>query len=319
MTAHTTSSPGEATFSLSGRWLADTNRRNELTWIPIQDFQRMERCALADFNYSLYLPVSTWVGHVNSLYAVIVGTERDGPYLVVRDVLVTLSQLAHASEVSDPSTSNGDLWERLLEPRLPAARWQASARDWAAWPHASSMIPAHDGPDIHFTESGIFDSLSGADEENEQALIQAERAVGLLVDEEDIIVDGLDEFADEDEEEEFVEYDGASRFLPPLPQTRRAPQAANAAIQPISGVDQQRQTLPPIRLAVGNVWGAPSSAHEGFQSQHGINEPAAFQPGSLQYPFGRFERPEWRMREVPDQALHSRLPLAWYEQAFRSS
>ena len=184
---------------LAGKWLDDnsflTKSWTEVTQIPIKEIDRLERLCLRDYNHSLFIPVPSWVDHVNKLYGALIATDAlDNHSAIVVAKLDEMAAEARASELGDPRAPEHQVARRMSLEELPAAGEQAISRDWD-----------------NYALSYAIDSLDA----------EAERNVSLLVDDDDY--DGkeaffVDESMDnqlllEEDEEEYVEYDGARPFI----------------------------------------------------------------------------------------------------------
>jgi hypothetical protein len=169
----------------------------------------MERYALADFHFSLYLPTSAWADHVNNLFTSLL-------YKGIRDeaedlVLLSLDQMvtdARDLELADVTGRITPAHDRRLSEQLPAAGEQATSRDWGAFARTYAMNLI----------------ASGNDNEGVDELDEAEKDVQAVVEEE--------------EEDVFLDYDGAVPFLPSLSELRRS--ASNSSAQSIEEVFQWR-------------------------------------------------------------------------------
>ncbi|KAK8864212.1 hypothetical protein IAR55_001458 [Kwoniella newhampshirensis] len=195
---------------LAGKWLDDnsflTKSWCEVTTIPIKQIDRMERCALMDLHFSLFVPVSSWVDHVNKLYTALISKllsdEVDHIVIPFIDQMVTD---ARDTELEDPlSVSSSPNYERRLSAEeLPAAADQAISRDWGSFARPYVHVP---------NASAVWE---GRDAEVDVEMERAERSVDALVNDEDWEVE-------EEEEEEFLDYDGAKRWLPPVSELKRS-------------------------------------------------------------------------------------------------
>ncbi|WWD17490.1 hypothetical protein CI109_101931 [Kwoniella shandongensis] len=191
---------------LAGKWLDDnsflTKSWCEVTTIPVKQLDIMERCALHDLNFSLFVPVSSWVDHVNKLYTALISKvlpdEVDDIVIPFIDQMVTE---AREVELDDPqsASSSPNYDRRLSAEELPAAADQAISRDWGSFARTYAQVPTDHAP---------WDTR-GADIDVEME--RAERSVDALVNEEE-----------DEEEEEFLDYDGAKRWLPPVSELKRS-------------------------------------------------------------------------------------------------
>ncbi|WRT66159.1 uncharacterized protein IL334_003112 [Kwoniella shivajii] len=187
---------------LSGKWLDDnsflTKSWFEVTTIPIKQLDRMERIALADLNFSLHVPVSSWADHVNKHYtALICKPIADEVDLVVTPMIDDMVTEARDVELEDPQdiALPPPVERRLSSEELPAAADQAISRDWG-----------------DFARSYGISQWDTRDMEVDAELERAERSVDALVN---------DEYPEE-EDEEYLDYDGAKKWLPSISELERS-------------------------------------------------------------------------------------------------
>jgi hypothetical protein len=189
----------------------------------------MERYALADYHYSLFVPVSAWVDHVNNLYTSLLcrGRASDlGTEPLVLDSLDELVTAARDREMSYPvDLPSTELARRFSAYELPAAGDQAISRDWGTFARSYAMLEQRD-------EREAWNSAL------EHA--RAEREVHALVDEDE------DMEVEEEDEDEFVDYDGAKPWLPSMSEMRRS--ASNSSAQSFDSVTQWRAGVPHGKL-----------------------------------------------------------------------
>ncbi|WVF71667.1 hypothetical protein IAT40_006475 [Kwoniella sp. CBS 6097] len=202
---------------LAGKWLDDnsflTKSWCEVTTIPVKQLDRMERCALADLHFSLHVPVSSWVDHVNKLYAsLICKALPDDVDIVVTPIIDDMVTEAREVELNDPQEGSPVLsYDRRPSTEMvhPAAADQAISRDWGSfaryYAHGQNFSPL-------WNSQGI---------EVDVEMERAERSVDALVNDE-YRMDGEIEEDDEDDEEEFLDYDGAKRWLPSMSELKRS-------------------------------------------------------------------------------------------------
>ncbi|OCF42796.1 hypothetical protein I317_03398 [Kwoniella heveanensis CBS 569] len=202
---------------LAGKWLDDnsflTKSWCEVTTIPVVQLDKMERCALADLHYSLHVPVSSWVDHVNNLYAsLIYKALHDDVDLVITPIIDEMVTEAREVELNDPQQgSSAPSYERRPSAELihPAAADQAISRDWGSfaryYAHGQNSSPQWDGQGV----------------EVDVEMERAERSVDALVNDE-YRMDGEIEEEEDDDEEEFLDYDGAKRWLPSTSELKRS-------------------------------------------------------------------------------------------------
>ncbi|WWC70410.1 uncharacterized protein I206_104361 [Kwoniella pini CBS 10737] len=193
---------------LAGKWLDDnsflTKSWCEVTTIPVKQIDRMERIALADLNFSLHVPVSSWVDHVNKLYASLISKILpDEIDLVVTPIIDEMVTDARNVELEDPQDGSPALTQyerRASADELPAAADQAISRDWGTFARTYGI-----------SQQDLRDS------EIDVEMERAERDVNALVADE-----YSEEQEDEEEEEEFLDYDGAKKWLPTLSELKRS-------------------------------------------------------------------------------------------------
>lgn len=182
--------------------------RTEVTGIDTLELDRLERFALQDLCYSLYIPTSAWADHVNKLYASIeckgsVATQTD---LIMIGLLDQMVHEARSAEIADPLEQQQQAWSSSppsFERRVSYEAASAAADQLfnRSWDMLCDTLPA----------PAERPGYNTGDVEMERA----ERDVSALVDD--------DGDGDEDEDEdEFLEYDGADRFLPSLSELKRS-------------------------------------------------------------------------------------------------
>ncbi|WVQ99216.1 hypothetical protein IAU59_006348 [Kwoniella sp. CBS 9459] len=219
---------------LAGKWLDDnsflTKSWCEVTTIPVQQIDRMERCALADLHFSLHVPVSSWADHVNKLYtSIICNPLQDEVDLVITPIIDEMVTEARKVELEDPRECSPALsYDRRssIEMVHPAAADQAISRDWGSfaryYAHGQNLSPEWDAQGIE------------ADVEMERA----ERSVDALVNDE-LRMDGEIEEEDDEDEEEFLDYDGAKRWLPSMSELNRS--SSHSSDQSFESIDSHRR------------------------------------------------------------------------------
>lgn len=192
-----------------------------MTSIPVKQIDRMERAALKDLYFSLRVPVSSWVDHVNKLFTSLnmkdAIDEVDSVTIPILDHMVTE---ARDAEMRIPRlvASPVDRGRRLSAQGLPAAADQALSRDWGTFVRTYAINDGVQAPEPHWPRS--------KDPE-------AERAVSALVD-------------DMDEDEEFLDYDGAKRWLPSLSEVRRSASHSSVhSVDSFADVDNWRSAVRP--------------------------------------------------------------------------
>ncbi|WWC89533.1 uncharacterized protein L201_004457 [Kwoniella dendrophila CBS 6074] len=193
---------------LAGKWLDDnsflTKSWCEVTTIPVKQLDRMERIALADLHFSLHVPVSSWVDHVNKLYTALVSKPiPDEVDLIVTPLIDDMVTEARNVELDDPlDISPSTAYDRRMSSdELPAAADQAISRDWGS-----------------FARTYGISQQEMRDLEVDVEMERAERDVNALVNDDY----ASEELEDEDEDEEFLDYDGAKKWLPTMSELKRS-------------------------------------------------------------------------------------------------
>ena len=192
--------------------------RSEVTSIPVKQIDRMERCALQDLHFSLHVPTPSWVDHVNKLFSsLICKPQLDELDAVVVSSLDHLVTEAREAELSDTKSfaQIPSLERRLSAQELLASADQGISRDWSA-----------------YSRSYSFDRKSQRASSHElDAELEAERTVAALVDED----------MEDDDDEEFLDYDGAKRWLPSESELRRS--SSHSSSKSYDSVTQWRQSI----------------------------------------------------------------------------
>ncbi|WVW83662.1 hypothetical protein I302_105683 [Kwoniella bestiolae CBS 10118] len=208
---------------LAGKWLDDnsflTKSWFEVTSIPIKQLDRMERIALADLHFSLHVPVSSWVDHVNKLYAsLITKAIPDEVDLVVTPIIDEMVTEARNVELEDPQDASpaSHYERRLSSDELPAAADQAISRDWGSFARTYG-ISQQDMRDL----------------EVDVEMERAERDVNALVNDE-YLGEEMEEEEEEDDED-FLDYDGAKKWLPSMSELKRS--GSNSSDTSLSSYD----------------------------------------------------------------------------------
>ncbi|OXG94522.1 hypothetical protein C349_00023 [Cryptococcus neoformans var. grubii Br795] len=226
---------------LAGKWLDDnsflTKSWTEVTSVPISQIDKMERLALADFNFSLYVPVPSWVDHVNKLFTALdLKHRRDEVDSIIHPMLDKMAKEAREVELSDPAAHAVLACTKPVidcrsssSDEIPAAADQATSRDWVSF--ASSY--AHD-------QKLANSRWSARGSEDDVELERAERNVEMLLNDEDM--DEVEqEVLEQDEDEEFLEYDGAKKWLPTASEMRRSTSGTGAREQKAYAFQAPRQ------------------------------------------------------------------------------
>jgi len=201
--------------------------RNEVTNIPSREIDRLERAALADFHFSLYIPVSSWVDHVNKHFATLIGKDLlDDFDAITAPVLDHMVTEAREVELDDPKLYDHDRpieFERRLSSEVLPAADQAISRDWGTFARTYSINDPLSG---QYDQQQEYGYSSEVDVEMELG-----RRVSALVDDE--------VFDDREEEEEFLDYDGAKPWLPSVSDLRRS--ASNSSAQSFDSIKEIQQ------------------------------------------------------------------------------
>ncbi|KAK6910325.1 hypothetical protein I203_104357 [Kwoniella mangroviensis CBS 8507] len=209
---------------LAGKWLDDnsflTKSWCEVTTIPVKQLDRMERIALADLHFSLHVPVSSWVDHVNKLYtALITKAIPDEVDLVITPIIDDMVTEARDVEIEDDcqiASPPTHYERRLSSDELPAAADQAISRDWGSFARTYG-ISQQDMRDL----------------EVDVEMERAERDVNALVNDE-YLSDEMEK-DDEEDDEEFLDYDGAKKWLPSMSELKRS--GSNSSDTSLSSYD----------------------------------------------------------------------------------
>jgi hypothetical protein len=198
---------------LAGKWLDDnsflTKSWTEVTSIPIAQIDRMERAALQDLHFSLHVPLTAWVDHVNKIWAGLYA-RIDAQDTMDRIVLDTVNGMVDEARDCELRDISSPISRRSSSPTFPGAQdvgnvhWASFARDY-----------------------NVDMDMQDVDEE----LAYAARNVSALVDDDE----GM-----EDEEEEFLDYDGAKRWLPSIAELKRT--ASNSSTE---SIEAWRRTVGP--------------------------------------------------------------------------
>ncbi|OXC63963.1 hypothetical protein AYX13_06462 [Cryptococcus neoformans] len=227
---------------LAGKWLDDnsflTKSWTEVTSVPISQIDKMERLALADFNFSLYVPVPSWVDHVNKLFTALdLKRRRDEVDSIIHPMLDKMAKEAREVELSDPATHAVLACTKPVidcrsssSDEIPAAADQATSRDWVSF--ASSY--AHD-------QKLANSRWSARGSEDDVELERAERNVEMLLNDEDMDEVEQEVLEQDEDEEEFLEYDGAKKWLPTASEMRRSTSGTGAREQKAYAFQAPRQ------------------------------------------------------------------------------
>ncbi|WVQ82400.1 hypothetical protein IAT38_004528 [Cryptococcus sp. DSM 104549] len=206
---------------LAGKWLDDnsflTKSWCEVTTIPIKEIDAMEIHALIDLNWSLYVPVASWVDHVNKLFISLEDKPaHDEIDAIVLPIIDTMAKTARDVELDDPADLGlMPAMERRLSGDEFAAADQATSRDWHTFARTYAHVQGSSDRDGYEVEM--------QDEPRDEFERLAERNVNMLLEEEYVDDDELEVVEDDvEDEEEFLEYDGAKRWLPPASELQRS-------------------------------------------------------------------------------------------------
>jgi len=219
-------------------YVADYHFRAEVTGLPVKDIDQMERYALADYHYSLYIPTSAWADHVNNLYSSLLCKNlRDEAEDVILDSLDKMVTEAREIELTDTCGRFSPVNERRISVQeLPAAGEQATSRDWGTFARSYAINEP----------VSARNSWDAGMEFN-----RAERIVHALVVE--------DENMDEQEEDEFLDYDGAKPWLPSVSEMRRS--ASDSSAQSFESVAQWRAGVSQAIIAPSSRQNSVPSAY----------------------------------------------------------
>lgn len=187
----------------------------------------MERAALQELHFSLHIPIPSWADHVNKSYASLyTRVELNDFDLIVLQHLDGLVTDARSVELHDPASlaATPDYDRCYSAQELPAAADQTISRDWGSFARNYSI----NDKDYHSTYRVISTPRSHAVDVD---MAMAERTVSALVD-------------DDTDEEEFLDYDGAQRWLPSLSDQRRlATQSIAQSVDMYPEVDHWRSAV----------------------------------------------------------------------------
>lgn len=186
----------------------------------------MERAALQALHFSLHIPVSSWADHVNNHFASLITKEAiDELDLITIPALDEMVTEARNVELRDPGslTPSRDHDRRYSAQELPAAADQALSKDWGSFARTYTINHG----DNRASKRQWPNSMDAEME-------MAERTVSALVDD------------DMDEDEEFLDYDGAERWLPSISELRRsASQSSAQGFDSFRGFNQWRSAVQP--------------------------------------------------------------------------
>ncbi|TYJ53434.1 hypothetical protein B9479_005931 [Cryptococcus floricola] len=278
---------------LAGKWLDDnsflTKSWFEVTTIPIKTIDAMERCALNDLNWSLYVPVASWVDHVNQLFVDLddkpVKDDADAVVHYVLDKMATEARGVELDEDLEKKTfATPDFiasplaasTRRLSYHEAPAAFDQLATRDWDSF--ARSYQHQQDTKPSSAAYPARIPAVSAFMEDDGVEIERAERNVEMLLSDDDMneVESQVEEF--EEDDEEFLEYDGAKKWLPTAAEMRKT-----------SSSQSQGYPIPPATSCSRGAWptaAAPPPAKSSKASQWQYADPFGFpvalDPSSVQ-------------------------------------
>ncbi|ODO08938.1 hypothetical protein L198_00677 [Cryptococcus wingfieldii CBS 7118] len=278
---------------LAGKWLDDnsflTKSWFEVTTIPIKTIDAMERCALNDLNWSLYVPVASWVDHVNQLFVDLddkpVKDDADAVVHYVLDKMATEARGVELDEDLEKKTFATPHFiasplaasiRRLSYDETPAAFDQLATRDWDSF--ARSYQHQQDPKPSSAVYPARIPAVSALMEDDGVEIERAERNVEMLLSDDDMneVESQVEEF--EEDDEEFLEYDGAKKWLPTAAEMRKT-----------SSNQSQGHPIPPATSCSRGAWPtaaapppAKSSKASQWQNADPFGFPVALDPSSVQ-------------------------------------
>jgi len=191
---------------LAGKWLDDnsflTKSWNEVTRLPIRLIDTLERVALKDFHYSLHIPLPSWIEHITSAHIALLTDKVHSHTAIIETVLDQMIGDARDALLHDPLDWMIDN-EFQYASSTPNRNWRDTTR--------SLPTPSQEAPEW------VDEDLSTD--------IEAERNVAALVADDEVMLD------DEEDEYDFVEYDGAKPWLPTMSDLRRSQSNSSAVSQ----------------------------------------------------------------------------------------
>ena len=214
--------------------------RHEVTHLPIATINKLERFALEEYQYSLFVPLCDWVDHV---CAALSDMNRrytfDAHDAVVACHLDRMALDAREAEITTgvPQGMVSDYVQRVSIADTPAAD-QAIQREWDHYAQTYSIASETD-PKRH----SIAEPAITAEPEDFTSDIEAERNVAALVD---------DEWMNDDEDEyDFIEYDGAKPWLPLASDLKRS--QSNSSAMSYESMQQWRSNTHHANSSVTSV------------------------------------------------------------------
>lgn len=235
---------------LAGKWLDDNSfltkswcvptitpdkihadsHRTEVSGLPVKDIDLLERAALADLYYSLHIPLSGWADHVNKRWTeLLTAPERsDDAYDVVLEVLDGMVTDARATELYEPPSPHPSQFDyyAMIDQRLEELYY---AEELERLPPSLDSTPVSQ----YLSPRGIDSDMTAA-AQNVDALV--DDAMGC-------------ESEDEESEDEFLDYDGAARFLPTISELRRSASNSSAEAEAIANLEKWRNSVREAELA----------------------------------------------------------------------
>lgn len=192
---------------LAGKWLDDnsflTKSWNEVTRLPIRLIDTFERVALKDFHYSLHIPLPSWIEHITSAHITLLTDNAHSHTATIEKLLDQMIGEARDALLNDPLN-----W--VIDNDFQYAS-STPSRDWRNHSRSHSM-QSQEAPEWTGTEDLSID-------------IEAERNVAALVADDEVLMD------EEEDEYDFVEYDGAKPWLPTMSDLRRSHSNSSAVSQ----------------------------------------------------------------------------------------
>ncbi|ORY32551.1 hypothetical protein BCR39DRAFT_376804 [Naematelia encephala] len=220
---------------LAGKWLDDNSylRKSwtEVTNIPLKDIGRLEIAALKDLHFSLHLPLPAWTKHIDEAYYALVAkpviTESDHLVLRVLHAMIGQAQ-TFATYDTDPVESQFASMERRSSQELPAAGDQAISRAWGEFAQNYAI-------DGYGQPPAVLHSFNPTPNRIRAATIAGPSKAFNQNQYDDVVMD---------EDEEFVEYDGAKPF--PVPETLKLGRSGSGSSSRslFGAIGDQRGALP---------------------------------------------------------------------------
>ena len=173
----------------------------------------MESAALQDLHFSLYIPTSSWADHVNTHFAALISKplidEFDSVTIPIIDQMVTV---AREAELSDPRSS------------IPSP---AAQRRLSDIPAADQALSRTGVPSLDSTLSTTVYTARTAKFSDHTISMWRWWSGPLTL----WSVNQKMKGEDGDEEDEFLDYDGAKRWLPSVSELRRCRSGSNSSVR----------------------------------------------------------------------------------------